>query len=523
MLSGMNTAPLIKHLYTLCGYILLAMLAFIVSRQSSYSLIADNAIMLEFARRIAEGGRLGLDYADTNFPHTIMLYLPAVLLSKLDGTPLFFAFDLYIYTLALLSAFLCWRLLIALELFDKRAATFAAGFYLIAALCLAGIHLGQRDHLVLLGLLPLLLAQICLNENIRLAPRLLYPALVFGALMVMVKPHYGLAPALLLLVPYLQIRTFDYIFRRPDFLVLSGITAVTLLANLFFFGDFYQTFFTDIVELYAGLQGHMFTLKFAILLVLFIAAFPLTVSKLEGRPRRLCLSLLAACFCALIAYYAQHKGFQYHLIPAFILAAFYFFCLAVLYVRKDWAPPAIALLGTLALFILFPVNNEYPRHGDVARLPVAKLLAEKCGEPCAFFMTNEYNFMAYETALYTGATFASRFPSLWFDPYFACAFRGEASDAAQARLKKYAAMLAEDLERGKPALIITYAGDYTCPDGTVVPPAYPGVYSRDESFAKAWAPYAKDEPLTLNRRDYFRGTDADYDHMLTFDVYRRTQ
>ena len=516
----------LKSGYILSGLVLLIALAVILFFQSRYSLIADNATLLVFAQRMAQGGHIITDYADINPPLSIIIYLPAVLIGQATSLPLYVSFVLYIYLAAALSAFLCWLLLRPMPFMAGPTAFLSAAFFFLAFCYISGIHLGQRDPFILLGLFPFILAQFCLNEGYAIPRRILYPALISGAVLIMVKPHYGLMPTLMLLWPLFKTRNLYTVIKRPDFLVLAGGTILAVAINIFFFSPYFNQLFSDILDLYVRQNALQIDNRLLLPAFYFLGSLPAAYLLFEDPARkRFCMTISLTGLCLLVAYIVQMKGLYYQLIPAFILAITHFFIFAVLYLDpRSWRIPAAAILAVFILYLLFPVRPQYPTHKQARTLPVAKLLDDLCEKPCRFFMTNEYNFMTYDTALYTNSFFASRFSAPWFEPYLACHYKdGTNPDKlAKQRMQKYGTMLAEDLQRYKPSLVILYTGPRYCEDGTKVPADFPGLFGHVDSFRKAWQPYEKVKSVTINRRDYFRGTDADYDHMIPFDVYKRT-
>ncbi|MBI4030398.1 MAG: hypothetical protein HY370_01870, partial [Proteobacteria bacterium] len=106
---------------------------------------------------------------------------------------------------------------------------------------------------------------------------------------------------------------------------------------------------------------------------------------------------------------------------------------------------------------------------------------------------------------------ASRFPSFWFLPGIL--------NGKDSLKEKYAQMVAEDFERYRPGIVLV--GKFTVRNGGPKDFNFVSFFSRNAAFASMWKKYEFEKTITINRRDYYRGTALDYDDMLTFDVYRR--
>lgn len=503
--------------------IALAILAFGLYFQFQYSINADNAALLEFARRLLAGGISGVDFYDPNPPLSILTYVPAVLLAEIYGLPLWHSLTLYGLALIVISALLSCLILRRFTFLEKEEASLITAMFLIGAVFIGNIFFAERDHLIAIGLLPLLLAQFAINKKYAIPAAVLYPALVLGAVAVLIKPHFGLMPVLMIAHRALQERKLKSIFKI-DFIILAIATLAYGAICFIFFRDYIFSQLPDAMNFYVQLTSPE-SLK-TLLIPAASAATLLMVATLifcsPGPKRDLVLTLNIAAFCFIIAFAAQLKGFYYHLIPA-ILFLFVAVTALLAKILKNYRPLLLVWLP-LALLIFTPVRPAFPTHEEYKSLPLSQILSG-CVQPCSFLVVNDHAFMAYETALYSNSFHASRFISLWFEPMLACGYAGHNPALTGSELDrlytKYARMVTEDIERYNPSVLILTKTPDICPDDHELPFDFGEFFGNYEPFANEWRNYRFDQEIQFDRTLYFAGTSADKPHMMNFDVYRR--
>jgi hypothetical protein len=351
---------------------------------------------------------------------------------------------------------------------------------------------------------------------------LLYPAILFGAIMILVKPHYMLMPLLMIGWRFLKGRDMRALLQpEPDMIIILATAMVYAALCVTVFSGYINVILPDALEFYSARRS--LNLPWLATGLAAMALFAGATAKLEDEGRQRFLIMLGcATACLIAAYVAQGKGLYYQALPMLIVLGTTFAALGLFFftMARDRLLFIVALV--IALMALFPVKPAFPMHRDYPNLPLSKMLAD-CKQPCSFFVSNDYAFMSYETAMYTHGFFASRFPSLWFEPPLNCAIQAhENTPATDAQFTKYAGMVAEDFARWKPSIVALYKGDDICPDGRKVPFDFIGFFSHDPRFAQEWKHYRPDKPLDFNRRVYFRDTTADHDYPMHFDVYKRT-
>jgi hypothetical protein len=156
-----------------------------------------------------------------------------------------------------------------------------------------------------------------------------------------------------------------------------------------------------------------------------------------------------------------------------------------------------------------PAFLGYPTHEDYKKLPLTQLAAN-LGPNETFFVVTEGMDVIHQAAIYSGHIHASRFPDLWFLTGTQFGWRHDGDDV------RYANYVAEDLARYKPSVMAIISGD-----------RYVDVISwlsaRSPAFRNEMKRYVTAGNFVDNRRNYFKGTILDFDHVMTYDLYRRSQ
>ena len=488
--------------------------------QINTALNTNHAWLAIAAGRLLDGGHELTDFYEPNPPLSILLYVPAVLLSRLAGIPLYYTPYLVGFAALLLSA---WTIFLLLEKWpgrDRHQNTVFVFAYVLACTFLAtNIYFAERDEFVVWGLVPFLIVQMAITRNVPLPRALVWPVLIPGTAAILIKFHYGLFPVLLLLHRIMQRKNVLSVLRDADFLALAGGTLVYAAVTIAFFPDYLSTVFPDFMKFYLPVHSS-FMGKNVVIGLGFAGAMAASAALFEFPAALLRTSLLccAAAALAIGLFGLQGKGFYYHLIPA----AVFFYCgmgtilygLAAKACRNQAAGTwTTAVILTALAYHVAPLNTGFPTHDQYRALRLPRL-AEEAGPGETFFAFSENMEMIFQASIYSGVAHASRFPGLWWLPGLE-----ELQGAEHERkFKQYAGYVAEDLRRYKPRVmaIAVNLGANGKPGFDLI-----GYLDHEPAFRKEMRHYRKDGQMKDNRRDYFRGTTIDSDFPIVYDVYRR--
>lgn len=462
---------------------------------------------------------------EPNPPYNFFAYALPYFASKVTALDLGITLFFYIMILLALSgSMLAYALSAILKLSQPFWVLVVAAYALALTVMTTSVY-AEREHIIAMVIVPFALLQWGVTQNIPLKKGAVWAFFVLGSLIVFMKPHHGLIPALMIL-HRIGVRRDLSAMKDPDFisLVLCGLTYITV--NLFLFPDYIQIILPEVLSLYVTtVNADVFkqAAMLAIPCVLAIVAGFLLRKKYEAG--QLVLFLGVGALCSLVPFIVQQKGFFYHLLPmfAFLIPAIAlcvgWFMEKEIRFSKINAAALTTVMMVAGLLYIFRPNFDLPVHDDYMHMPLTKLVQAGClseADDCRFLMFSDSMGIVHETAYETGYLHASRFPSFWFLPSILSL---ETTDPDRARILKedYAEMIAEDLETFKPQTILIARLDLTG-KGVFSFPAY---WSVSSAFQKAWSAYRSEGKIEISYGDYYPGTLAVADAPLVFDIYRR--
>jgi hypothetical protein len=475
--------------------------------QAQMSLNGDVVWLVQGAAAIMHGHAMTAAWYDTNPPMSALIYLPVLLLRR-AGVMAEYAPTLYAGLLLALAGFLNVRFLRAWPAFGAARIAGVLAAWLLAVTLVPQYEFAQKDHLIAITLLPLLLAQFAMLRGYDAPPRrYVVLAVVLALPFILVKPHFGLLPFAMAVYRLWRVRSVREILRS-DFIILGAGLLAYLAALPVFFPDFMAEILPASIKAYAGIRLSWIgpAVTGAGLLGVCLCCMAACIDDRERRAQALFLSLTA--MLAVIPVWVQMKGFSVHLLPclslmlpaAFVVLSFY---AGRLFDNRRLAVPVFVALWALGT-TLFTPNTTYPTHDAYRRGDWAQMI-ETQGQG-AFYMQADSTNIVMPLAFYTGTGFASRFPTPWFLPLVR---NGDA--AARAR---YGGYMAADLEAYKPGLVLLYA--HPAPESDIL-----ALLRDDAVFARAWAAYSPAGQVTLDPAAFYPGTRFARQAPVVYDMYIR--
>lgn len=468
----------------------------------------DTGFLLDAAARMLAGQRLYVDVVEINPPLIVALNLPAVIAARLLGISAIVAYRAEV-VVVVLALVLAARPLLR-RLLPEQAVT-RAGLSAVAAFALfplTGQDFGEREHLVLALLLPYLLLAALRAERAPVGPRQAAAIGLLAGVASALKPHF--------VVLWLAVEGWLAFARR----VRSWPLAPETLATAMFLVAYavavvlFAPAYLRLIALLAGPYSRFLYDPFLHLLVtgpgVPLAAFALLAWAVLRRYARHAtlwdLAALATVACV-VAGAAQQKGLRYHFYPSFALATMVL-ALAALDVRRPeelarrlyHLAAGLALLGTLAVV---GVQNAVQAFGlardseaDQLRELIGLVRSRAAGEPV--FVFSYHIGSAYPLINYSGARSASRFPQLWIlaaDYLDALHRPGPLEYHVPAEMSPSERYLnqavREDLEAGRPRLLIVYRAARDRPSNGYRRLDYVAYFSRDPRIARVFTHYER--------------------------------
>lgn len=505
--------------------------------QASQSITGDKAWLATCAMRVLDGWRMSDACYDTNPPLSILVYILPAAFSKYAHIPIYAGVFAQSLCLVALSAMAVGAILRRTQWLAPDQTTLLVATYILANTLAPTQHLGEREHLIALGLFPFVLLQMAITKNLKIPARLKWPVLILGSISILIKPHFGLIPSVIFLHRAISQKRLSVVTDQ-DFLTLSVVTVFYLAAVFVFFHDFISVILPDILMIYIS-EREPWIMPVSAVLATSMAAAAAVSWLLFSQPQRFVAALMLIASLCVIPFAVQGKGFYYHLLPAII---FFLVGLALLidatiaaglqHVKELKNRNGLSCLVTLLCMIglvygFAPPNAAYATHDDYSHSEVATLI-NSCGDNCSFYIFNDMNEMTHQLAVYTGKTYASRFPSLWFLPVILKAEyknnHGQPSNLTTAQIKfltnKYKTMLTEDLKRYDPGILLI--GRFH------VIPENPGLFDfagffgeSNPEFKALWQNYEPAGTIDIDRSLLFGGTLYRKGDRTTYDVYRK--
>lgn len=490
-----------------------------LSIQSHTAITADTMWLCEAAERLLAGQKMSESYYDPNPPLSVILYIPPALIAQIGWLSAYSAVFYYTLLLVLASSCLAFKILKAAPGLDTTANMTITGSLIIAATVLASLSFTERDQILGAALIPFVLAQVALTRNWPVPRIVLHLALLLGAILILLKPHHGLIPTIIILHRFVTQKRFS-VCKDPDFLYLAGAVIAYMAVLFLFFRDYVTVIFPDVISLYLREPSQRVMIKAAAYGLIGVAG--ILVAIVVNNKNRLVMLLLLSAVVSMIPFIVQMRGYHYHLMPA----AIFFWCGTALLSKESlekFMAPHIAMLATtvimtLVAFILTPARVYFPTHTSYQTLPMTEFLQQKCQTPCPFFVLNDHIEITHQTALYSGYPWASRFPSYWFltglysNPEMPAPLIEE-------KKEKYAQMVAEDLSKYKPQVILL--GEFKISENEFFD--FVSFFSLNSNFRKEWSHYELDGDFKMDQRVYFAGTNLAKPRPMTYQVYIRRE
>ncbi len=414
----------IYTLYTIFISILGGIFYLSITLQGPLMLNGNVSWLLMGAERILDGKLMSEDFFEGNPPLCILVYLPFVLLSKITGFPIAMVTYLGALSLSALSLFFTWHVLRKIKSIDVAERMVVILAYSFCLTLMQGPSFADKEHMILIGFIPFILFQYAYNIEIKFNILITIAIMVLGVVSILIKPHFGLFPTLMIAHRLYKQRSFHGLLA-PDFIGLSigcllyAICLLTILSDYTFnvlpmtMKDYVlSTFFSS------NLRFGTFCLFALIMTALFDEA-SYTIGPHKKKLLRFFYIASAACF---VAFFFQMKGFDTHLVPA--LTLYIIGASLSLFFRFDKLFPSKKYCSLLFVFaivsfgigVLIPPNFSFMTKDKIKEFPVAKYLDRYCSKPCSFYVFTDTLEIFIPTALQGNHVYASRLSFQWQIP-----------------------------------------------------------------------------------------------------------
>ncbi len=383
--------------------------------------------------------------------------------------------------------------------------------YMLAATIGSQISFGERDHYIALLLPPFVLYQLAITQKTDTHRRCLWPFMLVSAVLILVKPHHGLLPALMLLHRAVKTRSLSFL-KDPDFLSLSSMTILYAAVVWFFFRDYIDVVAPDVMKYYFM---HIYLedlLSYAFYALMMVGLIWLGIHEfLKKSQLRSLLDFLVFCGAAsLIPVLVQAKGFYYHYTPMVMLLACAGGVLLYEVTSRFSATRKMALPGTVIALALIgycglPLKFNFPDY-----TPLEKVIneANKDAEHKSFWVYDDMMDMGQEMHVSTGAEYGSRFASTWFlsklykDMTLNPNQTPAEKEATYQDFLRFSGMMAEDLDTFKPNVVLILSSEFF-KENYDIEFDLAKFLSQNPVYKKSWKKYAYAGKVTYEETSFY--------------------
>lgn len=371
----------------------------------------------------------------------------------------------------------------------------------IAILIIPGSNFGQREHFLVIFLLPYLILAVRRFENVETSRSLAVLVGIWAAIGLCLKPHFLLVP--------IAVETALLIRRRSPLAALrsENIAMATAgfayaVAVVLLHPEFFERILPLGVAAYTPYYGFPWqgVLQVSVMIVTALVLL-CAIAMLKGTSAPGAVMLIAAA-AMLVGYFAQFKGYSYHLLPAFVFCAL----AAVWMVYEGKRPICVAAVIAVALVSL-PL-----RAFDYTYLTPAIVEEIKVTGARSIFIATSNVSISFPMVTEYDLEWSSRYPAQWLLPYAADMEQRKHDGAPISPLAEetieYARKTAVDDLIARPPQWVVVDEKRHKPYFTV-PFDYLAFYAKDPRFDSFWSEYKLDHRLgawAFYRRDSARSS-----------------
>lgn len=434
--------------------------------QSTMIFSPDVGYLLHAANQMLEGGNYVSEIFETNPPMILYLYFPVCLFVKLTSVDIITAARIYVFFLAALSSIICWIILKKLI----KPADFVYQYSLFYALLIILFILplnafAQREHMLIIFLMPYLFAAALTLENKSIHPGLACYIGVLAGVGFALKPFFLVTLCLIELnFIFKKHRLFAWV--RIESLVVASVLIIYLCSIWIFHSGYFNIILPLVFHYYFPVIKKSWLVIFSYSSVTFclVVIFSYIFIRKNDKYRNLGDTVFLALLGMTVAFLIPRAAWYYHIIPAlglaFLMVAHYFgqSLLALsLGSQSRWKMVReLGLLVTVTVLVLSaPLYNSYQIFKFMQIFaqanPANKLTAyinSRPGTHSVYCFTSTGTYRCFPMVYQTKSQYGQRFPFFWW--YTGLRFAGKQSNNN---------MLSQRIEKDKNYLIDSVAYD----------------------------------------------------------------
>ncbi len=308
--------------YRCVGLLAIGIIALSVTLQSLLLLNWDVASLLHAARVMMSGGVYATDMFIPNPPTILYLFVPPLMISDALQINIVLVFKAYIYLMAALSTYLCYRL--AKPYFNSCERDDTVLFMLtllFAFLVLPTYEFGNRDYLLLVFIMPYLLMVAARIRGMKINPSEAIVVGLFAGIGFAIKPHFMAVLAFVELY-YLASQRKWLANLRPETVAIAGVIAAYIVILFTVHPNYVYVILPFLLNnYYSAISISLYSITIYPLTVFCFMAIAFSVLiRPYQKQQPLFNVLIVALLGLMLSIYLQHTLFYYHFLPAISLA-----------------------------------------------------------------------------------------------------------------------------------------------------------------------------------------------------------
>ncbi len=471
----------------------------------------DSTWLLEASSRLLAGGDYHTRFVDPNTPLIIYLGIIPVLMTKLTGLSIEWSMRLFTYLIALASMALCSELLKILLPKDSNSRSLFLIGLALGFLVLTNTDFGQREHLMVMLILPY--AVLRSSEELN-GIRLKILVGLLAGIGFALKPQFLIPFVIMELCRLRRVKKIKLLFT-PDLITIIAIFFIYLAATIHFNPEYFSFTFPLTTIFYsrfphASTEALLYNSDAQVILI------TLVLSRVTTFPESKVLTtlqknLIDLNLIFLGLYLLQGLAWQYHLLPSLVCSLLLLILNFQAFMQKNkfsfllsFVIVGIAML--LKITVVSTLNGIYNK--TQPKSPINQIIA-------AVNELHPHYYMVWTTTVnptpilmnYTTAKLASRFSGMWLVPAIHQQSLEPSNPKNESQLKWRKKLLykivIDDILQFKPEVILVDVSDEKAYlKGRF---DYIEFFNEDPQFRKIWGSYK------FKKR------------VLNFDLYQRSQ
>jgi hypothetical protein len=298
-----------------------ALLAWSVLQEMRLGLWDDVTHLINLSERVLDGQRPYVDFIMDNPPASLLIYVPPTQCARLLGLPVDLMTKIFVFAGAAASIAFCIRLAHKSDAVGDLGGQLGLLATVAALFVLPAGAFAQRDHIALIGALPMLVVMGIRASERTVGALSAMLAGLGGGLMVAIRPHYAMALGLAALyVAWRRGLRSSALF--PEFYAAGLVCVAYLVATFLFFPSYVSDAMPMALALYAPLKldPQVLLVKTPTGLIWITLAVLALVYRKQVAANAFALVAALASTGAFWTYIIQGKNFPYHGYVAIALA-----------------------------------------------------------------------------------------------------------------------------------------------------------------------------------------------------------